>query len=336
MHPLLNHRRRLLLYAAAWIPPAVLLAYLLAANGLSAGHAVALAASLIVVFAFACLPVWYTCRALPLGRNAANAIGAQAVSAVVAGALWMLLAHLLAFAFGLQQPPAPSLLVVWAAGVSLYLLIAAGYYMTLEAERAAQAHTLAREAELRALKAQINPHFLYNSLNSISALTSADPARAREMCVLLGDFLRRTLALGAAPAPVPLAQELALTRSFLAVEQVRFGARLQFEEAATAEALAALIPALLLQPLVENAVVHGISQMLDGGRLALHAACRDQQLTIELVNPYDPEAAPRTRSSGLGLANVRERLQALFGQEASLAVQARQGMFRVIVSLPCA
>lgn len=336
MHPLLSQGRRLWLYLLAWIPLALLLGYLLHASGLSAAAAAALAAPLALVFAFASLPVWYTCRALPLDQDLGTALGAQAAGALVAGGLWTLLARLLAFVYGWRQPGAASLLVVFITGILFYLLVAAGFYFALEAEKAGQARELAREAELRALKSQINPHFLYNSLNSISALTSTDPARAREMCVLLGDFLRRTLALGAAPEPVPLGEELALTRSFLAVEQIRFGSRLQFDPQVTPEALAVPVPPLLLQPLVENAVVHGISQLLEGGTLVLAAACRDQQLHIEITNPFDPGAARPGRTGGVGLANVRGRLRALFGPRAGLHVQAEAGQYRVTLILPCA
>ena len=110
----------------------------------------------------------------------------------------------------------------------------------------------------------MNPHFLFNSFNSISALTSSDPAKAREMCVLLGDFCAVRSGL-ARKAAIPLEEELSLIRSFLAVEKVRFGARIQMEENIDKDALDVFVPPLLLQPLVENAVVHGISNLVEGG-----------------------------------------------------------------------
>jgi LytS/YehU family sensor histidine kinase len=116
-----------------------------------------------------------------------------------------------------------------------------------------QALVAARDAELKALKAQINPHFLFNSLNSISALAGIDAARAREMCVRLSDFLRSSLSVGEREA-VPLSEELALAHNYLGVEQVRFGGRLRVEQQIAPECESALVPPLLLQPLVENAV----------------------------------------------------------------------------------
>ncbi|MGH9467609.1 MAG: sensor histidine kinase, partial [Terriglobales bacterium] len=235
--------------------------------------------------------------------------------------------------YGWNQPSADSLAVVWATGTLLYLLAAVSYYLVLEADKTGQAQMLAREAELRALKAQINPHFLYNSLNSISALTSTDAARAREMCVRLGDFLRRTLALGGAESLVPLAEEMALIRSFLAVEQIRFGARLRFDEQVSDAALEVRVPPLLLQPLVENAVVHGVSSLVEGGEVHVSAGCHAGSLVVEVQNAFDPDAV-RRRSGGLGLTNVRARLQAVFGARGQLDVSSAGSQFCVRLALP--
>jgi LytS/YehU family sensor histidine kinase len=131
----------------------------------------------------------------------------------------------------------------------------------IEAERkGAELQLLAQESELKALRAQLNPHFLFNSLNSISALTAVDPSRAREMCVLLSDFLRRSLGLGERRL-VALREELDLARTYLAIEQIRFGARLKLAWTLDPAAEPALLPTLLLQPLVENAIKHGIAAL---------------------------------------------------------------------------
>jgi LytS/YehU family sensor histidine kinase len=202
-----------------------------------------------------------------------------------------------------------------------------------EAEaRVMQASVLAREAELRALKAQVNPHFLFNSLNSISALTASDAPKAREMCILLGDFLRRTLGLGE-KAAIPLAEEISLIHAFLAVEKIRYGARLQMEEQIDAETLDAQVPPLLLQPLIENAVGHGIANLVEGGWIKLSAERRDGELSIVVENLFDPEAPPR-RKSGVGLANVRQRLEARYGNRARFATSVDGSCFRVAISLP--
>jgi len=191
---------------------------------------------------------------------------------------------------------------------------------------------LARDAELKALRAQINPHFLFNSLNSIGALTSKDPAKAQEMCILLADFLRLTLGLGE-KALVLLREEFELVQRFLAIEKVRFGDRLWVDAHVETQAQGCLVPPLILQPLVENAIIHGIAGLPAGGTVRLSAECRGGQLHLSIENSVDPDATP-PRKSGLGLRNVRQRLEARYGKEASMNTLAEEEFFRVTLSLP--
>src|SRR5262249_42091949 len=153
---------------------------------------------------------------------------------------------------------------------------------------------------------QLHPHFLFNSLNSISALTGREPEAARRMCQLLGDFLRTSLALGARER-VTFGEELELASRYLAIEQVRFGSRLGIERRIEPAAERCLVPPLLIQPLIENAVKHGVADRVEGGTIEIVAARRGTRLEITIENPRDPEAPPR-RGQGLGLENVRQRL----------------------------
>src|SRR5262249_50302319 len=139
-----------------------------------------------------------------------------------------------------------------------------------------------------ALKAQLQPHFLFNSLNSISALTSTDPGRAREMCVSLADYLRKSLAVEDRET-IPIGEELSLARSYLDVERVRFGDRLDGEEEIARGGGAAGAPPLLLQPLVENAVLHGIGTLVAGGVVRIEVAQAGHRLRIVVSNPFDPD-----------------------------------------------
>jgi two-component system, LytTR family, sensor histidine kinase AlgZ len=348
MHPILAQLRRLLFYLLGWIPLAGMLAYLLAVpGGLTWLQAVAVAFPLCLLYAFVCLAAWYPCLATPLERSSVpRFLFTHVVGAVVASALWLLAARTLGrllagyegFA-GIDTQLSKDFPLLFGTGVLLYLLAVGFHYVLLavEASRQAEARVmhaslLARDAELRALKAQVNPHFLFNSLNSISALTASDPAKAREMCVLLGDFLRRTLGLGEKPA-IPLEEEMSLVHAFLAVEKIRYGDRLKMEETIDREALSAEVPPLLLQPLVENAVVHGIANLVGGGWIRLAAARRDGVLDIAIENQFDPDAPPRRRS-GVGLANVRQRLEARYGNHASFSAAAVEDRFRVAIRLP--
>lgn len=348
MHPILTQLRRLVLYLLGWAPLAALLAYLLdLAGGLRASDAVALAFPLCLIYAFICLSAYYSCRATPLGRTTIpRFILTHGTGALVASGLWIVIGKLLSYSLsrtntfvGIDASFPRQIPLLLGTGVLFYLLSVDLYYVLIaidasrEAEaRALQASVLARDAELRALKAQVNPHFLFNSLNSISALTSSDPAKAREMCILLGDFLRRTLGLGE-KSTIPLEEELSLVHSFLAVEKVRFGARIKMEENIDREAMKAPLPPLLLQPLVENAVVHGIAHLVEGGWIRLDVRSNDGMLSVVIENLFDPEAPPR-RKGGVGVPNVRQRLAARYGNQASFEAKADGDRFRVSISLP--
>ncbi|HUP03475.1 MAG TPA: histidine kinase, partial [Bryobacteraceae bacterium] len=276
MHPILASPRRLALYALAWIGVLALLASATwessTAAWLDAAAALAPACALAL---FICLSPFYMCRSLPLGGSSVwNLLGAFGAAGAACGGLFAWSARETAAL--LKSKPLQGMAPFWfAMGVFLYLLSAGLHYAALAVassrqseRRAAEARTLAREAELQALRMQINPHFLFNSLHSISALATADGARAREMCVRLAGFLRSSLGLGER-ANIPLSEELALARSYLEVEQVRFGARLRVEEEIEPECEGCQVPALLLQPLVENAVKHGVAGMLEGGAIRL-------------------------------------------------------------------
>jgi LytS/YehU family sensor histidine kinase len=342
VHPLLRGGK-LGLYFLAWLPIAYALSWLLAAQGrLSWPAAVGIAAPLCLVYAFICPSAWYACRSLPPEKETLTRILVTHVaSAAVAAAIWTAIATALFAALRLTGSIRPVLPAVSAMGFVLYLLAVAIFYVVLSVEaaqeaqaREGEARLLAGKAELRALKAQVNPHFLYNSLNSISALTSIDPGKAREMCVLLGGFLRSTLGLGEKTA-ITLAEEIALVRSYLAIEQIRFGSRLEVRAEMESECEAYTVPPLLLQPLVENAVVHGIAGLIEPGLIRI-AAHRNSGGGVSLVveNSFDGEAAPAKRAGGFGLVSVRKRLEAHYDGAATLRTAAVDGKYRVEIHLP--
>jgi signal transduction histidine kinase len=273
-------------------------------------------------------------------------LATHVVAAQILSLLWLgagiLLARALSFVpalQGIEARFAERTAIVYSAGCVFYLLAVSFHYVSLAQEatheveaRAMQTSIQARDAELKALKAQINPHFLFNSLNSISALTSIDPVRARDMCVLLGDFLRLTLGLGEKTS-VRLSEELELLQKYMAIEKVRFGARLTMHEEIQEESKACLLPPLLLQPLVENAVKHGIASLPEGGDVRLAVQRQNGRLAILVENSWDPEAPPR-RSGGLGLKNVQQRLEARYGKDANLRVNTEGERFQVTLSIP--
>jgi two-component system sensor histidine kinase AlgZ len=348
MHPLLSRFRQFALYLAAWVPIAGLLAYLMVGrNGLSWTEAAIINGPLCALYAFVCLAAWYSCRATPLEKSGlGKLLLTHLTAAVILSTLWVHLAKgfvvlLIRWrgATNLDERFAKYAPLLWVTGVLLYLLAVTFYYVLLaeqasrEAqERVLQAQVLARDAELRALRAQVNPHFLFNCLHSISALTSSDSAKAREMCILLADFLRTTLRLGGKET-VTLDEELALVRGYLAIEKVRFGPRVHMEEDVKAETLGVLIPPLLLQPLVENAIRHGIANLPEGGVIRLAADREGEALHILVENSFDPDS-PSPLKTGLGLENIRQRLNTRYGRDAKIAVRTDGNLFFVDLTLP--
>jgi LytS/YehU family sensor histidine kinase len=229
--------------------------------------------------------------------------------------------------------------VLTGLGILLYLAAVALSYLMLAQERAVEAERkgadlqlLAQESELKALRAQLNPHFLFNSLNSLSALTAVDPARAREMCVLLSDFLRRSLGLGERKL-VALQEELELARAYLAIEQIRFGARLKVDWLIAPETEPALLPTLLLQPLVENAIKHGIASLPEGGTLSIRSTLLEGHVVLAVSNPTDPDS-PLPQGLGLGLKQVRQRLMGRFGNRSRFEAAVEDGTHRVTLVFP--
>jgi two-component system, LytTR family, sensor histidine kinase AlgZ len=348
MHPILARKRRLLPYLAASLPLGALLTVLLARPGAySLAQAAAVGFPLAVVYAFLGLSAWYPCRSLPLTRAKVPVLlASHGGAALVTSAAWVLLGagigrlldQVPAFS-GMAEGYAAQVPPLFAVGVLLYLLSVALHYVLLafeaarEAERReAQLALLAREAELKTLKSQVQPHFLFNCLNSISALAGSDPPRAREMCLGLAGFLRRSLAVGER-ASIPVGEELSLARSYLDVERIRFGKRLTVEEEVEPSGEECLVPPLLLQPLVENAVVHGIATLAEGGAVRLEASRAGNRLRIVIENPFDPDA-PARASSGLGLKMVRGRLAALYGADAMFAARRFEGRHLAIISIP--
>jgi two-component sensor histidine kinase len=338
MHPILAARGRLTLYLAAWVLLLALLAFVSRVPGASWLPTAGVLVPACVVFAFACLSPWYICRVQPLQISEVTRLAVTWTSAAVSGGALLAGAAWLTARLSGQTPPNAGVLA--GLGAILYLLSAGLHYTAVAAEasraseqRAAEARSLARDAELQALRMQINPHFLFNSLHSIAALTTQDADRAREMCIRLSDFLRSSLGLGHRES-IPLREELDLARSYLVVEQVRFGSRLKVIEEIEAGCQDCAIPPLLLQPLVENAVKHGVAGMVEGGEIRLAVTRQEEQVVVTVENPFDPDAPPPNRL-GVGLTHVRRRLEVCYHGEARCEAGARDGFYRVELRFPC-
>jgi hypothetical protein len=328
MHPILFQRERFLLYLSSWLIIATIIAALAERlTELSWGEAFLMTIPMSLVYAFVCLTSFYLCRAYPLRRTAYVRLFVIYLAASgLSSSLWVMAARgwALALRAGMGFPELTGsnqnlIHLFFLNGILLFLLSVFMHYLMIAVDeslvrekQALQQSVLAREAELRALRAQIHPHFLFNSLNSISALTTSDPTGAREMSLRLANFLRKTLKLGSVEK-VPLAEEIALTEDYLAIEKTRFGERLMFEKIIEEQALQCLIPPLILQPLIENAVNHGIAPIPEGGSILLSGRIDGGSLTVTVENPIDPDYVP-SRKGGVGMENVRKRLAAMHGE----------------------
>lgn len=209
----------------------------------------------------------------------------------------------------------------------------ARYYSQRSAERERRALELAAslaEARLQTLRMQIQPHFLFNSLNALAALIPKDPKAADEMLGALSDFLRLTLE-DSGGQEVPLRRELEFAERYLEIEKARFGGRLDYSLDVPPDALAAMVPALVLQPLVENAVRHGIEPRREGGWVGILARREGDALCLAVSD--DGLGIPVAPREGVGLANTRSRLRELHGGAASLSWKSENGA-RVEIRVP--
>jgi LytS/YehU family sensor histidine kinase len=299
-----------------------------------------------VIYGFICLSAWYVCRAAPLRlAGIGRVVVTQVLASAVATILWLPAWEGWAYTFlgAFDQAVAnyrAQLPFVVSSGVLLYASAAMFHYVLLAIEasqaavtRALSLEVMAREAELKALRAQIDPHFLFNSLNSISALTTTDPRGARDMCVQLAAFFRNAVRLGNEDE-VPLEQELEMVGNYLDIEKIRCGSRLTTRVEVGPGCGSCRVPPLILQPLVENAVRHGIHSLTAGGHVDVSASCTGDTLILGVRNPFDAEA-DRKRGAGVGLANVKQRIRALYGKRADLRTTAGEGLYRVELRLPC-
>lgn len=191
----------------------------------------------------------------------------------------------------------------------------------------------AREAELFNLRQQLQPHFLFNSLNSINALIGSKPAEARMMVQQLSSFLRSTLKKENNQW-VTLAEELEQVELYLAIEKVRFGNRLQTLVKTEEGTMECKLPVLLLQPLVENAIKFGLYGTVGDTMIEVHASVINGQLLLAVFNPYDKDSVPEEKGTGFGLASVKRRLYLLFGRNDMVETETTGNQFIVSVTIP--
>ncbi len=200
-------------------------------------------------------------------------------------------------------------------------------------QRKLDAERLAKEAELYNLRQQLQPHFLFNSLNSIIALIGRKPDQARDMTFQLSDFLRGTLRKDDQQL-IPLEDELEHLKLYLEIEKVRFGHRLETEIYVADNCSTCMLPAMILQPLLENAIKYGLYDTTDQVTIRLTAELSEGSLLISIENPYDPQSSQPRKGTGFGLRGVKRRLYLLFGRTDLLQTKATAHIFTSVIKIP--
>jgi len=301
--------------------------FVAAAALLRAATAQDFGAEFMVLAAF-CEPVLIASLAvLCLARRALHAMG-YAASLLAIIAFEVVLALAAAEAGANLLPGRPTLSFPQIALLVSFVTVCVLAYFDLRARALSPAIA---EARIQALQARIRPHFLYNSINAVLSLIRSEPRRAERALEDMADLFRVLMADNRTLAPI--ANEIELARQYLAIESLRLGDRLKVSWRTEGMPGDALVPPLVLQPLVENAVYHGIEPMPQGGEVAIDVGVTGGQLQMTLTNPM-PGETRHSAGNKMALANIRERLQLHFDAEASMKSEVRDGIYRVTIRMP--
>jgi two-component system LytT family sensor kinase len=345
-HPVLTNRLRLVVWWLVWLLLALsqfLLFYY--AYGSFSNIGVLDSLLSLIIYSGIALSLWYPFNFFNTGNpRPLTLVSNVVISGAICLTLWVLMTK---FVMQLVLPEVNNYKEYWDAtfpyrigtGIFIFGLIILSYFLfitlsNLSEKKAKEAklESLVKETELKMLRSQINPHFLFNSLNSLSSLTITDPEKARDMIVKLSEFMRYALSRKD-EQPVSLQNELENLRLYLDIEKVRFGDKLITEEIIEPNCLDFKIPVLLLQPLFENAVKHGVYESTESVRIVTRAKEIDGYIEITISNDYYPAPSLR-KGTGTGLLNVTRRLELFYGNKASIKTSKENGIYTVSLYIP--
>jgi len=346
-HPITGSRRSVLIYSLVWLMVSAIMGglyFYILHFPLSVVIADAFTSSLL--FGFTGLLAWYPTRYIPFQRQSPfYSIMAHVVAGIVVLGSWVLITVGLLNAIFSNQAEYIEFLnqtIAWRAmlGGLVYLVLVLIYYLVSNnqklQERTQQEERLkgmVRDAELNMLKSQINPHFLFNSLNSISSLTMTNPDEAREMIIRLSDFLRYSLK-HRENEYVPLEEELGRMKDYLAIEKIRFGEKLLYDFNISEECEKFPVPTMIFQPLFENAIRHSVYESVDPVTIKFSCMPVEGHMKVVISNDYDP-AVPSRKGTGVGLQNVRQRIALAYQEKGAVQWNGNEGVFTVTILFPC-
>ena len=345
-HPVLQNRVRIIVWWLIWLFLAAgqsLLFYFAFGSFSNIGIIDSLLS--LLIYSGIALSLWYPFSFFNSSNTSVPVlIGNLVASGVFSVTIWVLITK---FIMQSVLPEGNNYQAYWDAtfsyrigtGVFIYSLIVLTYYLFISLTnlseknaKEARLESLVKETELKMLRSQINPHFLFNSLNSISSLTVTDPEKARTMVVKLSDFMRYALSRKD-EQPVSLQSELENLRLYLEIEKVRFGDKLATEEYIETNCLDFKLPVMLLQPLYENAVKHGVYESTETVKIITEAKMIEGFLEIIIRNNYDTVPALR-KGTGTGLLNVTRRLELFYGNKASMKTTKENNIYTVTLYIP--
>jgi two-component system LytT family sensor kinase len=291
--------------------------------------------------------IWhYPAKYISIEQNSLlKVLGSHIITAIISSGLWILLIYvfmvpILGFEEKYQNFFYGTLLWRFLVGLMLYAVVVSFYYLVSyysesqdRAVKESELKNLITQAELKSLKFQINPHFIFNSLNSMSALTEIDPKKAREMIIKLADFLRYILATNEREKN-KLNEELKNIRLYLDIEKIRFEDKFEYSEEIDENCNKAEIPNMILQPLFENVIKHAVYETLDKVKLTLQCKLDKDYLKIHLQNNFD-EASKSRKGAGVGLKNIYDRLNLIYHRNDLMEVKKEKGIFSVTLFIPC-
>ena len=346
MNPIIKNRKALAVYIFVWLFIALLHITVLF-NIFNIGYKFAVTDSLIfnLIYSSLALSFWYSIKYISLEnftvlRILTNHITAAVISSIV----WVLVGSwILSTIFNYNDNYTNFLFnsLVWRffIGILFYVIIISIFYVLLYYEnfqkktlKEAELKGLVKEAELKSLKYQINPHFIFNSLNSISALTVVKPELAQEMTIKLSNFLRKTLKKNDNQFQT-LKEELENAKLYLDIEKIRFDDKLIYTESFDEQCINIKVPSMILQPLFENAIKHGLHESLEVVNIIFTCKKENDYIKISIENNFDSDAVTK-KGEGIGLTNIKNRLSKISGQINLLTTEIKNGTFKVIIYIP--
>ncbi len=346
LHPILRNWRNLIGYIIIWAIIGAINTFILAYfNDFSL--VISIVESLIfnILFATLGIGIWYPVYYTDIEKNRfSNFITNHLAASSLAVGLWVWLSYVIMtsmFAYDKEYLNYLNASIPWRIGIGFlfYVLIASNYYLIIYYQnfkdkllRESELKSLVKESQLSSLKSQINPHFLFNSLNSISSLTMVSPERAQDMVINLSDFLRYSLS-HKNESLTTFEKELKNIDRYLKIEKIRFGRRLNVEKEISEPCLRYYLPGLILQPLMENAVKYGIYESTEQSNIYIIASCSGDVLEITIRNDYDPDFVTK-KGEGIGLRNVISRMKIQYAHEDLIKVNKTEKSFEVRLLFP--